>query len=280
MLYALAKWLAVQHPNFHVFTYQTLRGILAVASALLLSLLVGPWMIERLSRYQIGQQVRTDGPQTHLKKKGTPTMGGALIIVAIAISTLLWADLANRYVWIVLGVTIAFGLVGFYDDYLKLVVGNSKGLIARWKYLLAVDRRPGRGARAVLHRAHAGRDDAVPAAVQGLRAAARRSRLHRARLPDDRRHEQRGEPHRRARRPRDHAVGDGRRRRSACSRMRAATRSSPTTWGSRGARRRRADDLLRRHLAARASASCGSTRTRRRCSWATSARSRSARRSV
>ena len=136
MLYALAKWLEVEHPNFNVFTYQTLRGILSVASALLISLLVGPWMINRLSRYQIGQQVRTDGPQTHLKKKGTPTMGGALILVAIAISTLLWADLANRHVWIVLGVTVAFGLVGFYDDYLKLVVGNSKGLIARWKYLL------------------------------------------------------------------------------------------------------------------------------------------------
>jgi phospho-N-acetylmuramoyl-pentapeptide-transferase len=78
--------------------------------------------------------VRDDGPQTHLKKKGTPTMGGALILVAIAIATLLWADLANRYVWIVLGVTLAFGLIGFYDDYLKLVVGNSKGLAARWKY--------------------------------------------------------------------------------------------------------------------------------------------------
>ncbi|MET0291045.1 MAG: phospho-N-acetylmuramoyl-pentapeptide-transferase [Steroidobacteraceae bacterium] len=136
MLYALAKWLAVHHSSFNVFTYQTLRGILAVASALLLSLAVGPAMIERLSRYQIGQQVRDDGPQTHLKKRGTPTMGGALILVAIAISTLMWADLTNRYVWIVLGVTLAFGLVGFYDDYLKLVVGNSKGLIARWKYLL------------------------------------------------------------------------------------------------------------------------------------------------
>lgn len=136
MLYALAKWLAVHHSSFNVFTYQTLRGILAVASALLLSLAVGPAMIERLSRYQIGQQVRDDGPQTHLKKRGTPTMGGALILVAIGISTLMWADLTNRYVWIVLGVTMAFGLVGFYDDYLKLVVGNSKGLIARWKYLL------------------------------------------------------------------------------------------------------------------------------------------------
>jgi phospho-N-acetylmuramoyl-pentapeptide-transferase len=136
MFYWLAKQLAVHHSSFHVFTYQTLRGILAVASALLLSLCLGPWMIDRLSRYQIGQQVRSDGPQTHLKKKGTPTMGGALILVSISIATLLWADLSNRYVWVTLGVTVGFGLVGFYDDYLKLVVGSSKGLIARWKYLL------------------------------------------------------------------------------------------------------------------------------------------------
>jgi len=136
MLHWVAKLLAEHHTFFHVFSYQTMRGILAVATALGLSLCLGPWMIEGLARYQIGQVVRDDGPQTHLKKRGTPTMGGALIIVAIAVSTLLWADLSNRYVWTVLGVTIAFGLVGFYDDYLKLVVGNSKGLIARWKYLL------------------------------------------------------------------------------------------------------------------------------------------------
>ena len=136
MLYWISKLLAEEHTFFHVFSYQTLRGILAVASALLLSLILGPWMIEGQSRYQIGQQVRTDGPQTHLNKKGSPTMGGALIIVAIAVSTLLWADLTNRYVWTTLGNMNANGLVGFYDDYLKLVGGNSKGLIARWKYLL------------------------------------------------------------------------------------------------------------------------------------------------
>jgi phospho-N-acetylmuramoyl-pentapeptide-transferase len=136
MLYWLAKQLAVHHTSFHVFSYQTLRGILAVVSALLLSLVLGPKVIDRLSRRQIGQQVRDDGPQTHLKKKGTPTMGGALIIVTIGISTLLWADLSNRYVWMTLGIMLAFGLVGFYDDYLKIVVGNSRGLIARWKYLL------------------------------------------------------------------------------------------------------------------------------------------------
>jgi phospho-N-acetylmuramoyl-pentapeptide-transferase len=91
-------------------------------------------MIARLSRYQIGQVVRSDGPKTHLPKAGTPTMGGALILTSVLITTLLWADLRNRLVWIVLGVTFAFGLIGFYDDYLKLVVGNSRGLIARWKY--------------------------------------------------------------------------------------------------------------------------------------------------
>ncbi|HEV7632455.1 MAG TPA: phospho-N-acetylmuramoyl-pentapeptide-transferase [Steroidobacteraceae bacterium] len=136
MLYWLAKQLAVHHTAFNVFSYLTLRGILAVISALLLSLLVGPGMIAKLSRYQIGQVVRTDGPKSHLPKAGTPTMGGALIIVAISIATLLWADLSSRYIWIILGVTLAFGLIGFYDDYLKLVVGNSKGLAARWKYLL------------------------------------------------------------------------------------------------------------------------------------------------
>ncbi len=99
-------------------------------------------MIARLSRYQIGQVVRSDGPKTHLPKAGTPTMGGALILVSILVATLLWADLRNRFVWTVLGVTFAFGLIGFYDDYLKLVVGNSRGLIARWKYFWQSDRRP------------------------------------------------------------------------------------------------------------------------------------------
>jgi phospho-N-acetylmuramoyl-pentapeptide-transferase len=91
-------------------------------------------MISALSRYQIGQVVRTDGPRSHLPKAGTPTMGGALIIVSIAISTLLWADLRNRFVWVALAVILGFGLIGFADDYLKLVVGNSRGLIPRWKY--------------------------------------------------------------------------------------------------------------------------------------------------
>jgi phospho-N-acetylmuramoyl-pentapeptide-transferase len=134
MLYWIAKLLATHHTAFHVFSYLTLRAILAVMSALSMSLLVGPAMITRLSRYQIGQVVRDDGPRSHLPKAGTPTMGGALIIVAIVVSTLLWTDLRDRFVWITLGVTVGFGVIGFCDDYLKLVVGNSRGLTARWKY--------------------------------------------------------------------------------------------------------------------------------------------------
>jgi phospho-N-acetylmuramoyl-pentapeptide-transferase len=134
MLYWAAKHLAAHVSLFNVFSYLTLRSILATMSALAFALLVGPLMIARLARYQIGQVVRSDGPLSHLPKAGTPTMGGLLIISAVVISTVLWADLVNRFVLIVLGVTIGFGLIGFYDDYLKLVVGNSRGLIARWKY--------------------------------------------------------------------------------------------------------------------------------------------------
>ncbi|HLS82912.1 MAG TPA: phospho-N-acetylmuramoyl-pentapeptide-transferase, partial [Steroidobacter sp.] len=106
----------------------------AALTALAISFLVGPRMIRTLSHRQIGQQVRSDGPQSHLPKAGTPTMGGTLILVAIAAGTLLWADLGNRFVWITLLVTLAFGLIGFWDDYLKLIVGDSRGLIARYKY--------------------------------------------------------------------------------------------------------------------------------------------------
>jgi phospho-N-acetylmuramoyl-pentapeptide-transferase len=134
MLRHVADWLAQFYSGFNVFGYLTLRAILAALTALAISLLVGPKMIRWLAEYQVGQRVRSDGPQTHLTKAGTPTMGGALILAAITLATLLWADLANRFVWIVLLVTVAFGLVGFWDDYLKLVVGNSRGLIARYKY--------------------------------------------------------------------------------------------------------------------------------------------------
>jgi phospho-N-acetylmuramoyl-pentapeptide-transferase len=134
MLYYLAQRLAVDYSGFNVFNYLTLRAIMSALTALVMSFVLGPKMIRAFADKQIGQQVRTDGPQSHLSKKGTPTMGGALILIAISVSTLLWADLSNHYVWIVLGTTLAFGLIGFADDYLKLVVGNSRGLIARYKY--------------------------------------------------------------------------------------------------------------------------------------------------
>ena len=135
MLLELFDWLAGFYGGFRVFGYLTLRAILAALTALAISLLVGPWMIRRLAEKQIGQVVRDYGPETHLGKKGTPTMGGTLILVAVAAGTLLWADLGNRFVWVVLLVTLAFGLVGFYDDYLKLVIKDPRGLPARWKYL-------------------------------------------------------------------------------------------------------------------------------------------------
>ena len=134
MLLYLTAWLAHFESAFNVFGYLTLRAILGALTALALSLLVGPWMIRRLSFHQIGQQVRTFGPESHLPKAGTPTMGGTLILVSIAFSTLLWADLSNRFVWVVLAVLLGFGLIGFVDDYKKLVLGDSRGLSARWKY--------------------------------------------------------------------------------------------------------------------------------------------------
>ena len=134
MLRYVTEWLTQYYSGFNAFSYLTLRAILAALTALLISFLVGPLMIRKLAERQVGQRVRSDGPQSHLSKAGTPTMGGALILVAIVVGTLLWADLANRFVWITLAVTVAFGLIGFWDDYLKLVVGNSRGLIARYKY--------------------------------------------------------------------------------------------------------------------------------------------------
>jgi phospho-N-acetylmuramoyl-pentapeptide-transferase len=134
MLQHVAEWLTQFYSGFNVFSYLTLRAILAALTALVISFVVGPGMIRKLAEHQVGQRVRSDGPQSHLSKAGTPTMGGALILVAIVVATLLWANLGNRFVWIVLGVTVAFGLIGFWDDYLKLVVGDSRGLIARYKY--------------------------------------------------------------------------------------------------------------------------------------------------
>ncbi|TQV64811.1 MAG: phospho-N-acetylmuramoyl-pentapeptide-transferase [Halothiobacillaceae bacterium] len=135
MLTALFELLSHYYGGFNVFQYITLRAILGVLTALTIALMVGPWMIRRLAELKFGQQVRTDGPQTHLAKHGTPTMGGALILIAIGAATLLWGDLSNRYIWVVLLVTLGFGVVGWMDDWLKISKKNSKGLPARWKYL-------------------------------------------------------------------------------------------------------------------------------------------------
>lgn len=134
MLYLLADFASQYFGAFAVFKYLTLRAILGVITALLIALWVGPIMISRLTQRQIGQSVRDDGPQSHLSKAGTPTMGGALILVAIAVSTLLWSDLGSRYVWITIFVCLSFGAIGWVDDYRKVVEKNSRGLPARWKY--------------------------------------------------------------------------------------------------------------------------------------------------
>jgi phospho-N-acetylmuramoyl-pentapeptide-transferase len=134
MLLELAEWLKGQLSVFHLFQYLTFRTIMGALTALVVALMLGPDLIRKLTEVKAGQVVRSDGPQTHLSKAGTPTMGGALILFAVAVSTILWSDLHNRYVWITLAVTLAFGLIGFYDDYKKLVLKDSRGLIARWKY--------------------------------------------------------------------------------------------------------------------------------------------------
>ena len=134
MLLALAEYLSQYYSAFNVFSYLTMRAILGILTALSIALLVGPMMIKKLSVRQIGQTIRDDGPESHFSKAGTPTMGGALILVAIAVSTLLWGDLSNRYVWVVLIVTLLFGIVGWIDDYKKIVHKDTRGLIARYKY--------------------------------------------------------------------------------------------------------------------------------------------------
>jgi phospho-N-acetylmuramoyl-pentapeptide-transferase len=134
VLLELAQYLSQDVRAFNVFGYISLRAVLAALTALVISFLAGPAMIRKLATYKIGQAVRDDGPQTHLTKAGTPTMGGALILVSIGVTTLLWADLSNRFVWIVLVVTLGFGAIGWVDDYRKVVHRNPKGLSAREKY--------------------------------------------------------------------------------------------------------------------------------------------------
>ncbi|MDQ2995317.1 MAG: phospho-N-acetylmuramoyl-pentapeptide-transferase, partial [Pseudomonadota bacterium] len=135
MLFWLSQYFGQYFHALQVFHYLTLRSILGSLTALIISLLVGPVMIRRLTLNQVGQSVRDDGPQTHLKKAGTPTMGGALILVAITASMLLWGDLSNRFVWIMLFVMLGFGAIGWTDDYRKVIYKNSKGLSARWKLI-------------------------------------------------------------------------------------------------------------------------------------------------
>lgn len=136
MLVWLSEWLANYFHVFHVVQYLTLRTILGTLTALAVALIIGPTMIRRLSLHKVGQVIRDDGPQTHLSKAGTPTMGGALVLIAIVFSTLLWADLSNRYILLILIVTLGFGAIGWWDDYLKLFLKNSRGLSARRKYFL------------------------------------------------------------------------------------------------------------------------------------------------
>ncbi len=136
MLYWLSDYLQQFYHGFAVFQYITLRAVLAALTALAISIIFGPLIIRSLSKAQIGQVVRDDGPQSHLSKSGTPTMGGVLILVAIAVTTLLWANLENIYVWIVLVVMLSFGAIGWVDDYRKLILKHSRGLPGKWKYFL------------------------------------------------------------------------------------------------------------------------------------------------
>ncbi|MGH8152174.1 MAG: phospho-N-acetylmuramoyl-pentapeptide-transferase [Rhodanobacteraceae bacterium] len=135
MLLELARWLEPHFGPLRLFDFITFRTIMAALTALFVSLFAGPAMIRRLTALKAGQVVRDDGPKSHLAKAGTPTMGGTLILAAILIATLLWADLGSRYLWVVLLVTLACGVIGFYDDYRKLVLKDPHGLAARWKYL-------------------------------------------------------------------------------------------------------------------------------------------------
>jgi phospho-N-acetylmuramoyl-pentapeptide-transferase len=206
MLLELSRWLhGMAHERlFALFAYITFRGIMSALTALGLSLLMGPGIIRRLAQLKGGQPIRTDGPQSHFSKAGTPTMGGALIISAVALSTLLWADLRNRYVWIVLGVTLAFGAIGWYDDWIKIVKRDPNGMKSRWKYLL--QSVCGLFAAVLLYWvAH----NVLCAGAQG-RGDSAWARIHRRRLFLDRRVLERSEPDRWTGRTRDHAFGAGR----------------------------------------------------------------------
>lgn len=136
MLLELARWLQSLENFFGLFGYLTFRGILAALTSLALSLWLGPAVIRKLGQLKGGQPIRKDGPQSHFSKAGTPTMGGALILITVAASVLLWGDLRNKYVWVVLLVMVCFGVIGWYDDWIKIVRRDPNGLKSRWKYLL------------------------------------------------------------------------------------------------------------------------------------------------
>jgi phospho-N-acetylmuramoyl-pentapeptide-transferase len=134
MLLTLAQWLQTEYGFLRVFNYITFRAVMATLTALMIGLAFGPWVIRRLTLMKVGQAVRSDGPQTHLVKTGTPTMGGVLILIGIAVSTLLWGDLSNRFIWVLLWVTLGFGAVGWVDDYRKVVYRDPKGMSSKEKY--------------------------------------------------------------------------------------------------------------------------------------------------
>ncbi|QOY62279.1 phospho-N-acetylmuramoyl-pentapeptide-transferase [Lysobacter sp. H21R4] len=136
MLLELARWLEQLDSLFGLFNYLTFRGILSALTALALSLWWGPAAIRKLAQYKGGQPIRSDGPESHFSKAGTPTMGGGLILLTVLASVLLWGDLRNKYVWVVLAVMVAFGAIGWYDDWIKIVHRDPNGLKSRWKYLL------------------------------------------------------------------------------------------------------------------------------------------------
>ena len=136
MLLELARWLQSLENFFGLFGYLTFRGILAALTSLFLSLWLGPAVIRKLGQLKGGQPIRKDGPQSHFSKAGTPTMGGALILITVAAAVLLWGDLRNKYVWVVLLVMATFGAIGWYDDWIKIVKRDPNGLKSRWKYLL------------------------------------------------------------------------------------------------------------------------------------------------
>ncbi|KAF1056380.1 MAG: Phospho-N-acetylmuramoyl-pentapeptide-transferase [Burkholderia gladioli] len=134
MLLALAQWLQGDASFLRLFTYLTFRAVMATITALGIGLVCGPWVIRKLAEMKVGQAVRKDGPQTHLVKSGTPTMGGVLILIGIAVATLLWGDLTNRFIWIVMLVTFGFGVIGWVDDYRKVVHKDPRGMSSREKY--------------------------------------------------------------------------------------------------------------------------------------------------